>query len=285
MQRTVRVIKFPLKNTTTYSTVLSSTGTSMEITVNGSAAGGTGSYTYEFYYKKDGASSWSKFNSSALTATTASLAINSGKYIIRVYVKDGKSTELKDLEVAFDLTNTSTVSKTTTFGKIIVVTGSAIGGSGGYTYQFYYKKDGDAEWSKFDDSNKTDTTATLKPSSEGKYIIRTYVTDSSGKTKRKDLNVEFLKITSKDYTENNDTIFEVIVEGGTGEYVCEFEYKSFGEADEAYKPFDVKYVNGNKVTFKSGSVNSLAGVYVVRVTIKDGENNQIGMIEANVNIK
>ena len=69
--------------------------------------------------------------------------------------------------------------------------GSAEGGSGDYTYEFYYKKTSTNTWSTFSALYRTDTTATLKPSSSGSYDIRVYVKDSSNNTAVKNFTVKF----------------------------------------------------------------------------------------------
>ncbi|MBQ5565546.1 MAG: hypothetical protein IIT42_01680, partial [Clostridia bacterium] len=160
-------------------------------------AGGSGSYTYQFYYKKDGATSWSKFGSDYQTATTATLkASSAGKFIVRTYVKDSKGTSaVKDFTITFkngDLTNISKVSATTPkAGTAVTITGAGAGGSGSYTYQFYYKKDGATSWSKFGSNYQTATTATLKASAADKFIVRTYVKDSKGTSVAKDFTITF----------------------------------------------------------------------------------------------
>ncbi|MBR2175507.1 MAG: hypothetical protein IJ861_00995 [Clostridia bacterium] len=67
------------------------------MTIKGAAAGGTGTYTYEFYYKRSTATAWTKFGS----ATSATFKPSSaGTFDIRVYVKDSKGAfAVKDFTV------------------------------------------------------------------------------------------------------------------------------------------------------------------------------------------
>ena len=183
-----------MTNKSTVSSTTPAVGTA--VTIKGAASGGTGSYTYQFYYKKDGASSWSTFGSNYQTANTATLkASSAGKFIVRTYAKDGKSSVAKDFTITFGtaaLTNKCTTSSTNPLINYpVTITGAGAGGSGSYTYQFYYKKDGATSWSKFGSNYQTATTATLKASSAGKFIVRTYVKDSKGASVAKDFTITF----------------------------------------------------------------------------------------------
>ena len=185
----------PLSNTSKVSNSNPNVGSSVKIT--GSATGGTGNYTYEFYYKRQGANSWSKFGSSYQTANTATLKPSSaGTFIVRTYAKDGKSAKVKDFTITFTppLTNKTTVTTTTPkVGTAVKINGSATGGTGTYTYEFYYKRQGASSWSTFGTNYRTDTTATLKPSSAGSFDVRVYVKESSGKTAVKNFVITYSK--------------------------------------------------------------------------------------------
>jgi len=185
----------PLANNTTVTSTNPTTGTA--VTINGSATGGTGTYTYQFYYKRKGADSWSKFGSSYQTANTATLKTSSaGTFIVRTYAKDGKSSVVKDFTITFTapLTNKTTVTTTTPkVGTVVKINGSATGGTGTYTYEFYYKRQGASSWSTFGANYKTDTTATLRASSAGSFDVRVYVKDSSGKTSVKNFVITYSK--------------------------------------------------------------------------------------------
>ena len=191
-------IKFtaPLANNTTVTSTNPAVGTA--VTIKGAASGGTGNYTYQFYYKRQGASSWSKFGSSYQTATTATLkASSAGTFIVRTYAKDGKSSVVKDFTITFGtsaLSNKTTVTTTTPkVGTAVTIKGAASGGTGTYTYEFYYKRQGASSWSTFGANYRTDTTATLKASSVGSFDVRVYVKDSSGKASVKNFTITYSK--------------------------------------------------------------------------------------------
>ena len=185
----------PLANKTTVTSTNPTTGTA--VTINGSATGGTGNYTYQFYYKRQSASSWSTFGANYQTENTATLkASSAGVFIVRTYAKDGKSSVVKDFTITFTapLTNKTTVTTTAPkVGTAVKINGSATGGIGTYTYEFYYKRQGASSWSTFGANYKTDTTATLKASSAGSFDVRVHVKDSSGKTAVKNFIITYSK--------------------------------------------------------------------------------------------
>lgn len=84
------------------------------------------------------------------------------------------------------LQNKTTVSKQKfTVGETVTVTGDAEGGSGRYTYEFYYKRANATSWTRLGKDGK----ANFKPGSAGEFTIRTYVKDELGNTTKKDFSL------------------------------------------------------------------------------------------------
>ena len=264
---TVTVTEGFTNNTTISKTSVAVGGS---ITVTGAASGGSGSYTYEFYYKKSTATKFTKFGSS----TTATFKPSeSGTYTIRTYAKDSAGNVVgKDFTVTatVGLTNNTTISKTSVaVGGSITVTGAASGGSGSYTYEFYYKKSTATKFTKFGSS----TTATFKPSKSGTYTIRTYAKDTAGNVAAKDFTV-----TATVGLTNNTTISKTSVavggsitvtgaaSGGSGSYTYEFYYKK----STATK--FTKFGSSTTATFKPTEV----GTYTIRTYAKDTAGNVVG---------
>ena len=173
----------PLVNKATVSSEKINVG--QTVTIKGDASGGKGSYTYEFYYKRANASSWTKFGS----ANSASLKPSSaGEFDVKVVVKDAAgNSEVKTFRVkAVNFKNDTTISsEKIKVGQSAVVTGKASGGSGTYKYEFYYKRSNASSWTKFG----SDTSATLKPSSAGTFNIRVYAKDNEGNSAVKNFTV------------------------------------------------------------------------------------------------
>ena len=150
------------------------------VRVTGAASGGSGSYKYEFYYRRSTVSSWTKFDNNGTGIFQPGSA---GTFYIRTYAKDtaGRSAK-KDFTLtatACTLNNKTTVSKTKfTVGDTVIVAGAASGGNNNYTYEFYYKRDTSNTWTKFG----SDGFGTFRPGSAGTFTIKTYVKDTAGHT-------------------------------------------------------------------------------------------------------
>ena len=80
---TVTATAGTLTNKTTVSKTSFTVGDT--IVVAGGASGGNGNYSYEFYYQREGASSWTKFGSDGLGTFSPRSA---GSFFIKTYAKD-----------------------------------------------------------------------------------------------------------------------------------------------------------------------------------------------------
>ncbi len=156
------------------------------VTVKGAASGGSGTYHYEFYYRRSTVSNWTKFDKNGVGTFKPG---SEGTFYIRTYAKDsaGKSAMKEFTLTAVPvLKNLTTVSKTSASkGETVTVKGAASGGSGSYYYEFYYKNSTGSTWTKFG----SNSTASFKSSAAGTYNIRTYAKDSNGKGAVKDFTI------------------------------------------------------------------------------------------------
>ncbi len=157
--------------------------------VKGAAKGGSGEYKYAFYYKKSTSKAWTTIGELYGKTTEVSFVPASvAKYLVKVNVKDGAGkivTKIFNVNSTKpsgdDLVNRSVLDKTTTEkGKPITITGAASGGSGGYTYAFYYKKTTSKAFTVIGAEYSKATTATFIPASAAEYNVRINVKDSSG---------------------------------------------------------------------------------------------------------
>ena len=179
------VVTDPMENNSTLSSLMVFPGG--KITVNASAAGGSGEYTYAYYYKMSSKSSWNKLSDGFVADTSETLKLGkSGEYDVRVVAKDSFGTvseKVMYLYVTEALSNESTISaEEISVGEEIVINGAAAGGSEEYTYAYYYKLSSRAKWNKLSDGYVTDISKTFKPGKSGEYDLRVIVKDSSGAT-------------------------------------------------------------------------------------------------------
>ena len=260
-------VKDTLENTSTVESESVIFGS--EVVMNGSATGGSGNYTYAYYYKKADAQNWAVQNYS--NATSASFKPNAATtYNICIRVKDsnGKVAEKRfDVEVKDTLENTSTVeSESVVFGSEVVMNGSATGGSGNYTYAYYYKKADAQNWAVQNYSNAT--SASFKPNTATTYNICIRVKDSNGKVAEKRFDVEV-----KDTLENTSTVesesvifgSEVVMNGsatgGSGNYTYAYYYKKADAQNWAVQ----NYSNATSASFKPNA----ATTYNICIRVKD----------------
>lgn len=115
--------------------------------------------------------------------------------IDKVIVKDSSgATAVKLFTVnAVDelpLTNVSVLTRTeVSVGSAIPMIGKAVGGTGPFTYAFYFKRSSNTKWKVLGTEFGTETTARLKPTASASYDIRIVVKDSTGKTAEKTFTV------------------------------------------------------------------------------------------------
>lgn len=159
-----------------------------KITIYGSATGGNGSYEYAYYYKKSIDEKWTAIKGFSSVASVSIKPIASGEYDICIKVKDSSNgIEKKYFTVKVDdlLKNNSFVSSTNIkIGSKVTLNGAAIGGSGSYTYAYYYKKKTDNKWiaAKGFSSAKS---VSVNLSVAADYDICIKVKDSSGLIEKK----------------------------------------------------------------------------------------------------
>ena len=187
-----------LKNNSTVSTTSVTVGKTVKIT--GAAAGGTAPYKYAFYYKRGNAANWTLKGTAYGTATKADLTpAYADTYQVKVDVKDSTGKVVSKTfaitsSSSKELTNNSKVSTTSVkVGKTVKITGAAEGGSGPYTYTFYYKRGNTSVWTLKGTAYGTATTADLTPVYADTYQVRVDVKDSKNNVVSKTFTIESTK--------------------------------------------------------------------------------------------
>ncbi len=209
------------------------------VTINGKAEAGTSPYTFAYYYRKVGNSTW-KTIGTAFTSTTKTTfkAPVAAEYEIKVTVKDSKNkTADKIMKVNFyqvpELENTSTVaSESIDLGDTIVINGSAEGGKPQYTFAYYYKRSANTKWNQITDFTSS-AKATFKPKAAADFDIKVIAKDSAGTTAEKIITVTVndLSLKNEAYinTEKAQIGDDIRVTGGakngTGPYKFAFYFK------------------------------------------------------------
>ncbi len=173
---TFTITESSLKITTQPKTTYAKIGSTVKITV---AANGEG-LTYQWYYKKPGASSFSKSSITSATYSTTMMADYSGRQMYCVVTdKYGNTIKSNTIYLYSELTITKQpVSTTVSAGSKLSVSVTATGD--GLTYQWYYKKPGSSTFTKSSITSATySTTMMADYSGRQMYCL---VTDKYGNT-------------------------------------------------------------------------------------------------------
>ena len=190
---TVTVKAQKLANTSKVSATSVTLGNS--VTVNASATGGAGGYTYAVYYKKTTDKNWVTKQDYQSNATIKITPAKATEYQICVKAKDSAGTVSKvyftvAVSEQAKLTNTSKVSAASiTLGDSVTINASATGGAGGYTYAVFYKKTTDKNWVTKQDY-QSNATIKITPAKATEYQICVKVKDSAGTITKQYFTVE-----------------------------------------------------------------------------------------------
>ena len=254
-------------STVNYKTV----GVNKDITIKAAAKGGSGNYTYAYYYKKQSATKWNMMKNFSTTSSFKKNFSTTGTYDICVKVKDSTGTIEKKyftVKVNPELTcKAKTSSKSITLGQTVTLQGAAAGGSGGYKYSYLYRIGGKGSWKTL---KSFSTTASLKftPAEEGDYEICIKSKDSYGTIAKLyfDLAVRELKnhssLSADSVKEGGKVTLKGAAGGGNGTYSYGYYVQSPGSDKwQTLKDFST----AKSYSFKPSKV----GTYNVCIKVKD----------------
>ncbi len=164
-------------------------------TAKASATGGTGSYTYAFYYKQKSQTKWTTKQD---FKTNNSVSIKPAKatgYDVCVKVKDKSGTVVKKyftVNVTTPLSIKADIPADAKLGISVPIKITATGGTPPYKYAVYYKKTSDTKWITKQDFLST-TSTSIKPVKNAEYEICIKVKDSTGTVAKKYFYVKVSK--------------------------------------------------------------------------------------------
>ena len=165
------------------------------ITATAKAVGGTGEYTYAFYYKQKAQSKWTTKQNFQENNSVSIKPANATDYDVCIKVRDSAGTIEKkyfDLKVNAKLKNTSGISGTAIKkGDIVTAKGSAAGGIGEYTYAFHYKQKAQSKWTTKQNFQANDTVL-IKPANATEYDVCIKVKDETGTIAKKYFDVSVI---------------------------------------------------------------------------------------------
>ena len=180
------IVNDQLSNTSTISAETISKGGT--VTLNGSAVGGVGNYTYAVLYKKTYEKKWTVRQNYDENAEIIVRPYTNTDYDICIKVKDEAGTisnKYFKVTVNGKLSNTSTISaETISKGDTVTLNGSATGGVGNYTYAVLYKKKSEQKWTVRQDYNEN-AEIIVRPYTNTDYDICIKVKDEMGTIAKK----------------------------------------------------------------------------------------------------
>lgn len=261
-----------------------------KLTFVGMASGGKGGYTYTFFYKKSASPAWTALQTSGETPDTAEFApAMEAEYKLKAVVTDSTGSKAEKVftvkaQKAAELKNTSVISTNSTsadsifLGDEITIRASAEGGTGSYSYTYFYKKSTSAAWTAIQPSAAAYGLAYLKPAAAAEYKIKTVVKDGAGKTAEKIFTVTVNKsvttltntsvISAQEITKGEKVIINASAAGGTAPYTAAYYYKK--STSQAWQPLSPSNDDENTAVFDAVSKTE----YNIRVEITDAAGSK-----------
>ena len=158
--------------------VTAKTGDNVKFTVQAKGVG----LTYQWYYKKAGATSWSKWGARTTASTTATSNATWNGMQVYCAVKNSSGTTVNSNAATITISDALTITtqptnKTITLGDSVTLSLKAQGS--GLTYQWYYKKSGQTSFSTW--NGRTHASETCTPNATWNGIqLYCIVKDSAG---------------------------------------------------------------------------------------------------------
>ena len=203
-------------------------------------ASGTGTPKYQWYYKKDGATDWSVW--SGRTSASLEATANATWNMMQVYCKVSDASGSVDSSVAV-ITVDQPLTVLTQPKNITVKSGSdaefsvTARGKGTLKYQWYYKKDGQSQWTAW--SGYTTASISAEAASDWNMMqVRCKISDASGSSIYSSAAVvtvnQPLVVVNQPQDTNaktNQTVNITVKAQGTGAIQYQWYYKKLGASD------------------------------------------------------
>lgn len=184
---TVTTTAKELKVTSSASSTKAVVGDKIKLTAT--ATGGTGSYKYSYIVHNKTTGEWARIKDKGTSNTFTWEAGSTGTRVFYIDVTDasGKTVRAQGITVVTEdakelkVTGTASVKSLSVGGKT-VITASASGGAGSYTYSYVVKNMATGEWYRF--SFRNSETLTWEPTSKGTRVFYVEAKDSKGNVVR-----------------------------------------------------------------------------------------------------
>lgn len=247
------------------------------VTVNAAAQGGTGEFTFAYYYKQSRQNSWTLVKDFSTDTTATVKPVWNVPYDIRVVARDTSGTEqdkVFNIEVLSKIENNSTISAESILrGEEVILEAAASGSNGDFSYSFFYKEGSENQWNELAVSAAAANIAYFKPTATGTYDLRVRATDSLGNTEDKDFILEVIPAFRNESTISSEAIY-------VGERVTLTGIANGQSTGYTYAFLTVEPTAAGWLTIQDYSTSntltlpySYSGTYPLRVSIMDSLGN------------
>jgi len=263
-----------------------------KVVVNGIASGGSGNYTYSYLLHNKDTNQWSRLTPSFVSGSSYTWTAGStGNREFFIEVKDSTGIVVRSSALNVKVANSLSITGRTNaseaaVGSKVIISGTASGGNGNYTYSYLvHNKDTNA-WSRLTSSFINKSSYIWVAGSAGKREFFVEVKDSTGKVVRSnavDVNIKAfspLKISGKANVTSvivgNKVIISGTASGGNGGYT--YSYLVHNKDTNAWSRLTSNFVTANSYTWNAGS----AGNREFFVEVKDSTGKVVRSNAINV---
>lgn len=157
-----------------------------DIRVNAAAKGGSGEYQYAYYFKRSTNTNWKTISDFSTKKSAVVIPTAAADYEIKVVVRDktgieAENTYMVSAVTSLALQNMSTVgAEKVKLGGSVKLYGKCIGGAKPVKYQFYFKRETNANWKRLNAADENATSAKVAPTAAGVYDLKVVAVDAKG---------------------------------------------------------------------------------------------------------
>ena len=255
------------------------------VRITGKASGGSGTYRYSFYFKRITSANWNSIGTeNGISRSAVFKPVSAGIFDVRIDIKDSTGTVVSKYIVveasSGKFENISALNRNiiTDLSVPIKLYGLGVGGSGDYTYAYYFKRSVNNSWKILGTEFSTQKEVRLYPTVFADYDIMIKARDEKTKeilsktftvtSNKTEALVNLSTISTETVKPGESVKLTGKVSGGKAPYRFTYQFKrqnntkwnTIGQADTDF--------------MKAVLTPASSAVYDIRVTVKDADNKE-----------